>query len=107
MPDSEPAAPDSVPDELVAMLGDCSQELLRAIARYATDLAAYRERVARLEERESRVDQPEVVPEALPEVVPSKASLTIEEIHDNRYYWQWRDRDEIRSKYHRPVDPDG
>jgi len=37
--------------------------------------------------------------------VPGKASLTVKEINGNRYYyWQWRDGDAVRSKYHGPVD---
>lgn len=40
-----------------------------------------------------------------PEGVPSKASVTIKEINDNRYYyWQWREGDTIKSKYKGPVD---
>lgn len=39
--------------------------------------------------------------------VPQKATLTIKEINDNRYYyWQWRDGDKIRSKYKGPVSDD-
>ncbi|SEL89237.1 hypothetical protein SAMN04488691_11092 [Haloferax larsenii] len=41
----------------------------------------------------------------MPEDVPSKASLTVKEINDNRYYyWQWREGDQIKSKYKGPVD---
>ncbi|ACV49348.1 hypothetical protein Hmuk_3248 (plasmid) [Halomicrobium mukohataei DSM 12286] len=41
-----------------------------------------------------------------PDGVPSKATITIKEINDNRYYyWQWRDGEQIRSQYEGPVDP--
>jgi Ni/Co efflux regulator RcnB len=41
-----------------------------------------------------------------PEDVPRKATITIKEINDNRYYyWQWRDGDTVKSKYRGPVDP--
>ena len=40
-----------------------------------------------------------------PDGVPGKASITVKEINDNRYYyWQWRDGDAVKSKYHGPVD---
>jgi hypothetical protein len=42
-----------------------------------------------------------------PDDVPGKATITIKEINDNRYYyWQWRDGEKIRSKYKGPVNPD-
>jgi len=41
-----------------------------------------------------------------PDGVPGKASITVKEINENRYYyWQWRDGDAVKSKYHGPVDP--
>lgn len=40
-----------------------------------------------------------------PKGVPSKASLTVKTINGNDYeYWQWRDGDSIKSKYHGPTD---
>ena len=40
-----------------------------------------------------------------PDGVPGKASITVKEINENRYYyWQWRDGDTVKSKYHGPVD---
>ena len=39
--------------------------------------------------------------------VPSKSTITVNTINDNRYYyWQWRDGDKIRSQYKGPVNPD-
>lgn len=40
-----------------------------------------------------------------PDGVPGKASITVKEINENRYYyWQWRDGDAVKSTYHGPVD---
>ncbi len=73
---------------------------------YAEALAEHKERKVHLEES---TDQ-EVVeerPDDLPDDVPAKATITIKEINDNRYYyWQWRDGDKIKSKYKAPVSPD-
>jgi hypothetical protein len=39
-----------------------------------------------------------------PDGVPGKASITVKEINENRYYyWQWRDGDTVKSTYHGPV----
>jgi len=47
------------------------------------------------------------LPDNLPDDVPAKATITIKEINDNRYYyWQWREGDKIKSKYKSPVNPD-
>ena len=47
------------------------------------------------------------VPTIFPMTSPSKATITIKEINDNRYYyWQWRDGDKTRSQYEGPVNPD-
>ncbi|MFC7131242.1 hypothetical protein [Haloferax chudinovii] len=55
-----------------------------------------------------RREQPvEERPEDRPDDVPSKATITVKEINDNRYYyWQWREGEKIRSKYKGPVDSD-
>ncbi len=34
---------------------------------------------------------------------PRKATITIKEINDNRYYWQWREGHKVTSKYKGPV----
>jgi hypothetical protein len=63
-------------------------------------------REARLEEDS---DEPEIEerPDDLPDDVPAKATITIEEINDNRYhYWQWREGKSVKSKYKGPVNPD-
>jgi len=101
-----PTPPASLPTEIVNTLNEASQEQLRDIATYAEALAEHKEREARLEES---VDQEEVEerPDDLPDDVPAKATITIKEINDNRYYyWQWREGDKVKSKYKRPVDAD-
>jgi len=60
-------------------------------ASYAEALAEYKEREARLEEEADDADIEER-PDDLPDDVPAKATITIKEINDNRYYyWQWRE----------------
>jgi len=104
---SPPDPPDEVPADIVSKLDERSPEVLRQIARFAEELAEHREREVRLAE----IDEDEEVeerPEDLPDDVPSKATITIKEINDNRYYyWQWREGDSVTSKYKGPVNPDG
>ncbi|ELY58306.1 hypothetical protein [Natronolimnohabitans innermongolicus] len=101
-----PTPPQELPADVVDTLDDYSPELLRYVARYTKDLAEYREREARLAENEGN-NQIKEQPEDLPDDVPSKATITVKEINDNRYYyWQWRDGEKIRSKYKGPVDPE-
>jgi hypothetical protein len=101
-----PTPPQEIPIDVVETLNDYSPEILRHIARYAEELAEHREREARLSENEEN-SQAEERPEDLPDDVPSKATITVKEINDNRYYyWQWRDGDKVRSKYKGPVNSD-
>ncbi len=101
-----PTPPQELSADVVDTLGDYSPELLRHVARYTEDLAEYRDREARLAENEGN-NQVEERPEDLPDDVPSKATITVKEINDNRYYyWQWRDGEKIRSKYKGPVNPE-
>lgn len=68
------------------------------------NLAEHREREARLAESDE-MEEVEERPEDLPDDVPSKATITVKEINDNRYYyWQWREGEKIKSKYKGPVD---
>lgn len=100
-----PTPPADIPTELVDNLNGCPPERLKHIANYAEALAEYKKREARLAE-ESNGDEIDNRPEDLPDDVPSKATITIKEINDNRYYyWQWREGDKIKSKYKSPVDP--
>ena len=103
----EPLTPPSeLPTGVVNTLDDYSPEVLRHVARYADELAEYREREAPLAEK-AEEDEIEERPDDLPDEVPSKATITTKEINDNRYYyWQWREGDKIKSKYKEPVDPD-
>ncbi len=79
-----------------------SPDELRRIASYAEELAKYHEHEARLDEEDDG-DQVEETPDDLPDDVPSKATITTKEINGNRYdYWQWRDGDQVKSKYKAP-----
>jgi len=101
-----PTPPVNLPTEIVTTLNESDPERLRDVASYAEALAEHKEQEARLEES---ADQEEVEerPEDLPDDVPAKATITIKEINDNRYYyWQWREDDTVTSKYKGPVNPD-
>lgn len=100
-----PPTPTELPTNIVETLEKSSPQVLREVARYANELAAYREREARLDEVAE--DDIEERPEDLPDDVPTRATITIKEINENRYYyWQWRDGDRVKSKYKGPVDVD-
>ncbi|WP_440991969.1 hypothetical protein [Haloarchaeobius baliensis] len=103
MPFEPPTPPAEIPPELVESLEDCSPTQLREAANYAFALATYRERESRLDDGDSGEAPPE--PISRPAEVPAKASLTTKTINENRYYyWQWREGDRVKSKYHAPVD---
>jgi hypothetical protein len=105
MSDEPPTPPAELTTEIVNTLNGYSPDRLRAVASYAEALAEYKEREARLAEESDQGDV-ERRPDDLPDDVPTKATITIKEINDNRYYyWQWRDGDKIRSKYTGPVNP--
>ena len=105
MADDPPTPPVALPADLVDRLGNFAPEHLQDVARYAEVLSEYKAREGRLEE-DTETNEEEAQPEDLPDDVPSKATSTIKEINENRYYWQWRDGDEIKSKYKAPVNPD-
>ena len=101
-----PTPPADLPTDIVNTLNDYSPDQLQQVARYAEELAEHKAREARLEEK-SEEDEIDDRPNDLPNDVPAKATITIKEINDNRYYyWQWRDGKKIRSKYKGPVNPD-
>jgi hypothetical protein len=100
-----PTPPAELPIDLVDTLNGYSPDQLQEVAHYSEALAEHKEREARLEE-ESEDSEVKERPDDLPDEVPTKATITIKEINDNRYYWQWRDGDKIRSKYKGPVSPD-
>ena len=101
-----PTPPATLTTETVNTLNESEPEQLREIATYAEALAEHKEREARL--KESADEEPVGErPDDLPDDVPAKATITIKEINDNRYYyWQWRDGEKIRSQYKGPVNPD-
>ncbi|MFB6171373.1 MAG: hypothetical protein ABEJ23_02490 [Haloarculaceae archaeon] len=102
MTDAPPTPPPALPADAVDRFDDYSAEQLHAVASYAAALAAHRE--ARRTDREREADDPDR-PEDRPADVPAKATLTVKEINDNRYYyWQWREGDQIKSAYEGPVD---
>jgi hypothetical protein len=101
-----PTPPSSLPTDIVNVLNESTPDRLRDVATYAEALAEHKEREVRFEEE---ADQGEVEerPDDLPDDVPAKATITIKEINDNRYYyWQWREGDKVTSKYKGPVNPD-
>jgi len=101
-----PTPPADLPTDDIDTLDDYSPEPFRHVAGYAKELAEYREREDRLAEAEDE-DEIEERPNDLPDDVPAKATITIKEINDNRYYyWQWREGEKVTSKYKAPVNPD-
>ncbi|TKX72375.1 hypothetical protein [Halorubrum sp. GN11GM_10-3_MGM] len=101
-----PSPPANLSTEIAEALNEATPEHLRHVGRYAEALAEHKEREARLEEEADDADVEER-PDDLPDDVPAKATITIKEINDNRYYyWQWREGDSVTSKYKAPVNPD-
>ncbi|QRV17467.1 hypothetical protein JMJ58_21165 (plasmid) [Haloterrigena salifodinae] len=101
-----PAPPTYLPTEVVNTLNEFTPGRLRDVATYAEELAEHKEREARLKEEPDQ-DEEEERPDDLPDDVPAKATITIKEINNNRYYyWQWREGDKVTSKYKGPVNPD-
>jgi len=98
--------PANLQTEIVNTLNEATPEHLRDVASYAEALAEHKERDARLKE-EADDGNVEQRPDDPPDDVPAKATITIKEINDNRYYyWQWREGDSVTSKYKEPVNPD-
>ncbi|MFC4406011.1 hypothetical protein [Haloarchaeobius iranensis] len=103
MSDDPPTPPVAIPDDLCETLEDCTPTQLREAAKYAEKLAELRERDERLDAGDgSGAAGPGS--DGRPAAVPTKASITTKTINENQYYyWQWREGDEIHSKYHGPV----
>lgn len=100
-----PTPPAELSKEIVNTLNRHDPEKLDHVATYAEALAEHKRRKTRLEEPEDE-DENEIKerPNDLPDDVPAKATITIKEINDNRYYyWQWREGDKVKSKYKSPV----
>jgi hypothetical protein len=101
-----PTPPVSLTTEIVNTLNESSPGRLRDFATYAEALAEHKERETGLEKSADQ-EELEERPDDLPDDVPAKATITIKNINDNRYYyWQWREGEKIRSKYKGPVNPD-
>ncbi|GAA0523711.1 hypothetical protein SAMN04488066_106157 [Halorubrum aquaticum] len=101
-----PTPPADLATEVVNVLNESSPEQLLDVATYAEALAEHKVREARLEESPDQ-EEVEERPDELPDDVPAKATITIKDINDNRYYyWQWRDGEQVKSKYKSPVNPD-
>ena len=106
MPYEPPTPPAELPTDVVNTLNESSLERLQDVVTYAEALVEHKERKTRLEESADQ-DEVEERPDDLPDDVPAKATITIKEINDNRYYyWQWREGDRVVSKYKAPVNPD-
>ena len=106
MSDEPPTPPASLPTDLVNTLNESTPERLHDVVTYAEALAEHKEREDRLEE-ETDQDEVKERPDDLPDDVPAKATITIKEINDNRYYyWQWREGDRVLSQYKGPVSSD-
>ena len=101
-----PSPPANLATEVVNALNGSSPEQLRDVATYAESLSEHKEREARPEESPNQ-DDVEEQPDEPPDDVPAKATITIKDINDNRYYyWQWREGEKVRSQYKGPVSPD-
>jgi hypothetical protein len=88
MSDEPPTPPAGLPTDLVNTLNGASPEQLQHVTRYAEELAEHKAREARLKEKsnENEIDER---PGDRPDGIPSKATIIIKEINDNRYYyWQ-------------------
>ncbi|WP_254765064.1 hypothetical protein [Natrinema marinum] len=92
-----PAALDRAGREALRELEDSDPETLRAVGRYLEALAAWEEERAATDEGESTPADDE--PDAYPDGVPDRASVSVTEIAGTEYYYyQWREGDEIRSE---------
>ncbi len=116
----KPTAPD-LPAYVIDPLKSQSPDRLEVIAKYASDLAAWkrskRDRELKQKQAEEAIDTDEL--EALEErnisadpndyedVPTSGAYITIKETKPGYYYyyWQWRDGDSWKNQYVAPVNP--
>jgi len=106
MSDEPPIPPTSLSAELVDALNSITPKQLRDVATYAEELAELKEQETHCED-ELDQDKADERPDDLPDGVPAKATITIKEINDNRYYyWQWRDGNQVKSQYKSPVSSD-
>jgi hypothetical protein len=88
---------------LFASFQQYSPGLLKQVGRYADTFTEGQTREKRLDAAVS-TDTPGVCPDDLSKYVPSKVTIAVKEITDNRYYHaQWRKGDEIKSKCNGPA----
>jgi len=100
-----PTPPVDCPSGIEAQLAEYDPDELRAVAEYAEALAEFQ--AAQPDDDDETEQDDAVVNEDLPDDVPGKATITVKTINENRYhYWQWREGDDIKSKYKGPVDAD-
>lgn len=103
-----PTPSDDVPDEVQSLLDSQDPATLRAIADYASTLAANADSQSRgsADTDDEEIDDADEQLDERDADIPSKASIVTKTINDNKYYyWQWRDGDKIKSKYKGPVNP--
>jgi len=107
MSSKNPGCRDEIPENIKTILSELDAETLNKVALYAEQLAVAAENAEADTEQhhsEEKEDSEGVANDERPETVPSKATITIKEINDNRYYyWQWREGDSVKSQYKGPV----
>jgi len=107
MSSPNPDAGDEIPENIKKRLSELDGQTLRNIALYAEQLAVAAENTEADTEQhdsEEKEDSEAAADDERPEAVPAKATITIKEINDNRYYyWQWREGDSVKSQYKGPV----
>jgi len=97
-PDERPTPPpelDDISDEIRDALTAHDGATLRAVSDYLEELAAWKDHHG--DEDAPATDATE--PEAYPDGVPERATVSVTEIGGTKYYYyQWRDGDDIESK---------
>ncbi|MCD2201861.1 hypothetical protein [Halobacterium sp. KA-6] len=91
-------SPTALPGEIVDSLDGCSPAQLRQVARNAENFATYRDKGSAETAVELKVDN-------RPDEAPAKATITVKEINNRYYYWQWQDGEHVSSAYKGPVNP--
>jgi hypothetical protein len=106
MASEPPTPPATLPIDIVITLTEASEDRLRDVASYAEALPDHNERDARLDGASGQDEVADRMNDR-PKGVPAKATVTIKDINENRYYYrQWREGDRVKSKYKSPVNPD-
>lgn len=124
---TKPTPPDSLPKYLAEGLQKQDSETLQAVAQYAQELRVYRAAQTKADRTATQNDDIEPatadeltakaratgIPkeavdwnEIFEKGVPAKASIVTKTINHNQYYYfQWRDGDQIKSEYLAPINP--